>query len=60
MGFVDDLWTALLSGDAAETAVAHYRLVDDDVASRIAATTLDPEDLTSPGDSSAEVDPVAN
>lgn len=40
MGFVDDLWTALLSGDEAEEQEALDRLVEDDVTADIAFATL--------------------
>ena len=40
MGFVDDLWTALLSDDEAEEQEALDRLVEDDVTANVAFATL--------------------
>ncbi|WP_419856140.1 hypothetical protein [Candidatus Poriferisodalis sp.] len=40
MGFVDDLWAVLLSGDEAEEQEALDRLVEDDVTADIAFAAL--------------------
>ena len=40
MGFMDDIWTALLSDDADEEGTAVERITADPVASQIAKTVL--------------------
>lgn len=48
MGFVDDLWTVLLSGDEAEEQAALDRLVVDDVAADLAFAMLSADKAATP------------
>ncbi|MXZ96278.1 MAG: hypothetical protein F4Y99_10170 [Acidimicrobiaceae bacterium] len=40
MGFIDDIWTALLSDDASEEGAALKRISADPVASKVARSVL--------------------